>query len=119
MFKKNKWLIFGSLFFLLVQLGYSALLFHRQGNLIVSADDAYSYIFLIKKVGLFRSFFPNVPSFTQSVNFDYLGYSTIFGGISWLFNIPAETLFSTSFSWGKVVILVSLIFLTHRRSGGF
>lgn len=111
MLKKNKWLILGSIFFLLIQLGYSALLFHRQGNLIVSADDAYGYIFLIKKVGLFRSFFPDVPSFTRSVNFDYLGYSTVFGGISWLFNIPAQTLFSTSFYWGKAILLVSLIFL--------
>lgn len=49
--------------------------------------------------------------FSLKVNFDYLTYEAILGGLAWFTGISVKTIFFSSFYWGKVVLLAALVYL--------
>lgn len=109
---KNNWgWVWGGIFFVVVQLLYSVLLFDRGGNLMVSPDDSYAYIYYIQKPTVFGSFFPRTPSYRLAANFTYLGYTWTLGALSYFSGISATNIYVSSFYWGKFALLFALIYL--------
>ena len=100
---------------LLFQWLISALLLDRTGNVPVGFDDSYSYLYGIKKIVLYGSGWPDVLHINKGTHFNYLSYNLIFGWLSRLSDIEPGLVFLSSFFWGKVSYVGSLIYWLKRR----
>lgn len=107
--------VFAGAAVLLFQLLISALLLDRTGNVPVGFDDSYSYLYGIKKVVMYGSGWPDVWHINKATHFNYLSYNLLFGWLSRLSEIRPEMIFFSSFFWGKVIYVGSLIYWMERR----
>jgi hypothetical protein len=96
-------------FFLVYQLGLSAILFrNRTGNIPVGFDDLYSYMYGIKKVVDYGSVVPPTVYLYPEAHLDYISYNALFGGLAILIKQSPEWVVYWSFFFGKILLLLVL-----------
>jgi hypothetical protein len=115
-FLSNYWqIILISFIFLCYQLFVSSTLWNRLGNIPPGFGDSLGYIFGIEKVIKYHSLFPQIPYFGnytfQPAHFSYFSYNIILGFIGTILKTSGFYIFFYSFFIGKLILLLSCIFL--------
>ena len=109
--KNEKPFVFVSLLFLFFQILISYILWHRTGDIPPGFGDSLIYIYGINKLIIHHNLFPYTYYLNFSEHFTYIGYNSLMGVLGILTGFSGEKIFHYSFFFGKIVLLLALVYL--------